>query len=46
VDELARVLMEEFGGPVGDEGACETAIRVLREQRATIEAGRKVSASL
>lgn len=46
VDELARVLLEEFGGPVGDEGACGMAIRVLREQRATIEAGRKISASL
>lgn len=34
---LANVLMDEFGGPVMDESACEMAIRVLREQRKRID---------
>lgn len=34
IDELAKVLLEEFGGPVISESACQMAVRVLREQRA------------
>lgn len=35
---LADVLMREFGGPQADEGEpCEMAIRIMREQRATID---------
>jgi hypothetical protein len=37
IDDLAAVLLAEFGGPA-DESACEMAVRVLREQRAEIEA--------
>jgi hypothetical protein len=31
IDRLAKVLLGEFGGPTHDEGACDTAIRKLRE---------------
>jgi hypothetical protein len=31
IGELAKVLMEEFGGPTRDEGAIDMAIRLLRE---------------
>jgi hypothetical protein len=34
IAELAKVLMEEFGGPTRSEGAVDMAIRLLREQRA------------
>jgi len=38
VDALAKVLLAEFGGPVGgSEGACQMAVRVLREQKAEID---------
>ena len=33
VDALAKVLLEEFGGPTQEESACEMAVRVLREQQ-------------
>ena len=36
ISHLAGVLLDEFGGPVGPESACEMAVRVLREQRAMI----------
>jgi hypothetical protein len=31
IGELAKVLMDEFGGPTRDEGAIDMAIRLLRE---------------
>lgn len=38
IDALAKVLLAEFGGPVGgSEGACQMAVRVLREQKAEID---------
>lgn len=37
VELLAKVLMEEFGGPTQSEGAIEMAIRVMREQQSTID---------
>ena len=38
IDALAKVLLREFGGPVGgSEGACDMAVRVLREQAIEIE---------
>lgn len=30
---LAKILMDEFGGPTHDEGAIDMAIRVLRHQK-------------
>lgn len=33
VDALAKVLLEEFGGPTENEGAVEMAIRLLRKQQ-------------
>lgn len=36
IGSLATVLLDEFNGPTQDEGACEMAIRVLREQRAEV----------
>ena len=35
---LAKVLLEEFGGPQKSESACDMAVRLLREQRARLEA--------
>lgn len=32
IDKLAKVLMEEFGGPTRDEGAVDMAIRLLRSR--------------
>jgi hypothetical protein len=37
IDELAMVILREFGGPVVSESACEMAVRVLREQKAELE---------
>jgi hypothetical protein len=37
VDALAKVLLEEFGGPTRSESACEMAVRVLREFRGYVE---------
>jgi hypothetical protein len=42
IDALATVLLKEFGGPTQDEGACEMAIRVLREQKADARRWRAV----
>lgn len=30
IDKLAKMLVEEFGGPTCDESACEMAVRLLR----------------
>ena len=30
IDKLAKVLIEEFGGPTENEGAVDMAIRLLR----------------
>lgn len=37
IDQLATVLLDEFGGPVCSESACEMAVRVLREQKLKLE---------
>lgn len=36
IDALAGVLLDEFGGPTQDEGACEMAVRLLRTQQADL----------
>jgi hypothetical protein len=36
INQLAKVLLEEFGGPTQSEGAVEMAIRVLREQKSAL----------
>lgn len=36
IGTLAKVLLEEFGGPTCDESACEMVVRVLREQNARL----------
>lgn len=37
INDLAHVLLTEFGGPTEDEGACRMAVRVLRDQKAEVE---------
>jgi len=37
IESLAKVLLQEFGGPSKDEGACEMAIRLLREQKIEVD---------
>ena len=43
IDKLAKVLLEEFGGPTENESAAEMAIRLLREPNACKEAAEKAA---
>jgi hypothetical protein len=41
IDLLAKVLLQEFGGPNQSWGAGDMAVRLLREMREAIEAAMK-----